>query len=87
MFKKKFTPEKFRRIRENAKLSREELALLTGWSQGRIADYETKECKMKLLDFEKFMLVTTTSPEDREKRKTLLKLMSDTFEKLAAIKI
>jgi DNA-binding transcriptional regulator YiaG len=83
MFKKKFKPELFRKIRENAGLSREELALLMDWSEGTVTNYETKECKMQLIDFEKFMLVTTTSPEDRQKRKHLLKTLADAFEQLA----
>jgi len=83
MFKKKFKPEDFRRIRENAGLSREELALLMDWSEGTVSNLEKKECKIKLVDFEKFMLVTTTSPEDRDKRKKLLKVISDGFSQIA----
>lgn len=83
MFKKKFKPEVFKRIRINAGLSREELALLMDWSQGTVVNYETKECKMQLMDLEKFMLVTTTSPEDRERRKKFLKSIADSFDEIA----
>ncbi|MCW8092480.1 helix-turn-helix domain-containing protein [Alteromonas sp. ASW11-130] len=85
MFRKKLKPELFRRMRDNAELSREELALLMDWSEGTVVNYETKECKMDLYEFEKFMMVTTTSKEDREARKKLLKHISDAMQELATI--
>lgn len=87
MFKKKLKPELFKKIRVNAGLSRGELATLMDWSEGTVSNYETKECKMQLMDFERFMLVTTVSPEDRDKRKRLLKTITDAFEEMAQFKI
>ncbi|MBE0362161.1 hypothetical protein PULV_a3968 [Pseudoalteromonas ulvae UL12] len=85
MFRKKLKPEIFRKMRENAGLSREELALLMDWSEGTVVNYETKECKMDLYEFEKFMMVTTTSKEDRDSRKKLLKYISNAIQELATI--
>lgn len=85
MFRKKLKPELFRKMRENADLSRRELALLMDWSEGTIVNYETKECKMDLYEFEKFMMVTTTSKEDKEARQKLLKHVSDTISELVSL--
>ncbi|MGK2231168.1 MAG: transcriptional regulator with XRE-family HTH domain [Colwellia sp.] len=84
MFKKKFTPELFKQMRVNAGLSREDLAMLMGWSEGTVVNYEKSECKMQLKDFEKFMMVTTTTPADKANRKKLLNSISTFFEELSA---
>lgn len=83
MFKKKFTPELFRKMRENAGLSRDELAMLMGWSEGTVINYEKTECKMQLKDFERFMLATTTSPADKANRKKILNSITNFFEQQA----
>jgi|TARA_B110000211_G_scaffold172706_1_gene194994 DNA-binding XRE family transcriptional regulator len=82
MFKKKFTPELFKQMRVNAGLSREDLAMLMGWSEGTVVNYEKSECKMQLKDFEKFMMVTTTTPADKANRKKLLNTIANFFEDL-----
>lgn len=84
MFKKKFTPDLFKQMRVNAGLSREDLAMLMGWSESTVVNYEKTECKMQLKDFERFMLVTTTSPKDKATRKKLLNSISSFFEELAS---
>jgi transcriptional regulator with XRE-family HTH domain len=85
MFRKKFTPELFRKMRENAGLSRDELAMLMGWSEGTVINYEKTECKMQLKDFERFMLATTTSATDKANRKKLLNSITRFFEQQASL--
>ena len=66
-------PETARKLRDKAGMSREELALLMDCSVGTIVNRETKECKMSLKEFEKLLMVTSLSKEDREQRKLVLK--------------
>ena len=59
-------------MRINAGLSREEVAELIDVSPQTIANYETKGVKMDIFQLEKFIMITTTSKEDREKKQQLL---------------
>ncbi|WP_166426175.1 helix-turn-helix transcriptional regulator [Paraglaciecola sp. 20A4] len=72
MFKKFLTPELVKQMRINAGLSREEVAELIDVSPQTIANYETKGVKMDIFQLEKFIMITTTSKEDREKKQQLL---------------
>ena len=72
MFKKFLTPELVKRMRINAGLSREEVAELIDVSPQTIANYETKGVKKDIFQLEKFIMITTTSKEDREKKQQLL---------------
>lgn len=74
---KKIQPDTLQRIRKNAGLTREELALLMGWSLGTVVNRETKNCKISLQEFERLIMVTTTSKEDRAQRKAILKSFTD----------
>lgn len=85
MFNKVLSPALFKKIRVKANLSREELATLMDCSVATIIKHETKECKMSLRDFEKLMMVTTTSKEDRDEREKLFKSFSDMLLKLIKI--
>lgn len=74
MFSKKITPELCREMRTRAGLKQHELGELMGWSKRTVIKRENEEFKLSLSEFEKFMLVTTSSPEERLKRR---KLMAD----------
>lgn len=77
MFMKKIKPETLQRLRKNANMTREELASYMDWSIGTVVNRETKDCKISLTEFEKLIMVTTTSPEDRARRKQVFKSFSD----------
>lgn len=72
MFSKKITPELCREMRTRAGLKQHELGDLMGWSKRTVIKRENEEFKLSLAEFEKFMLVTTSSPEERQKRRKLM---------------
>lgn len=75
-------PQVLRKLREDAELGREDLALLMNWSPSTVVNRETKDCRITISEFEKLIMVTSKSAEDREARKNVLKQMSTLFEKL-----
>ena len=84
MFKKVLTPAVFREIRVKSGYSQEELAELMNWSVGTVYNYETKECKLSFYDFEKFILITSNSSEERKERKEMLSVISKFLEKITS---
>lgn len=73
MFAKRITPELCRKMRKKANLSQEEFGVLMGWSKRTVITRETVEFKLSLSEFEKFIMVTTTTPEERTERRKVLK--------------
>jgi transcriptional regulator with XRE-family HTH domain len=70
-------------MRKNANLNQQELADAMGWSLSTVVNYEKKNVQMRLVDFERFIMVTTTTTEDRQKKSALLNSISAFFEELS----
>ena len=73
MLSKKLTPELCKRMRKEAGLSQEEFGELMGWSKRTVINREQKEFKLSFAEFDKFIMVTTTSTEVRKERKRVMK--------------
>ena len=84
LFSKKLKPELFRAMREQAGLTREQLAKEMKWSVRTVYNYETNENKMSLSDFERFLMVTAASSEEMKERVNLLENIVSSIEKLVA---
>lgn len=72
MFSKKVTPELCKRMRKRAGLSQEELASAMGCSIRTVVTRENKDSKMSLSEFERFIVVTMSTAEDKEARKQIM---------------
>lgn len=59
-------------MRLDAGLSQTELGLLMGWSKRTVINREKESFKLSLSEFEKFVMITTSTPEERLRRRQIL---------------
>jgi DNA-binding transcriptional regulator YiaG len=85
VFSKKITPELCKRMRKQAGLSQEAFGIKMGWSKRTVITRESVEFKLSLSDFEKFILVTTTSPEEATEKTKILKQMGDLVDSMLLV--
>lgn len=86
VFSKKITPELCKRMRKQAGLSQEAFGKKMGWSKRTVITRETVEFKLSLAEFEKFIIVTTRSPEEKSQKEKLLKEMGDLVDSMLSSK-
>lgn len=82
MFTKKITPELCKKMRKKAGLTQEEFATAMGWSIRTVADRENREFKISLAEFERFIVVTTSSQESKYIRDDVFKRLEEAVDVL-----
>ena len=86
MFKKTITPEFHKKMRLRAGLTREELADLMQCSPGSIVNRETHDSNISLGELERFMLVVTSTPEERKKVRSGFRNLSTMLNSFIGVK-
>jgi hypothetical protein len=69
-------------MRNRACLSQERFGDLMGWSKHTVISRESSEFKLSLKEFERFMIVTTRSPQGGVSKKTALNKVDALLESM-----
>lgn len=81
---KTVSPDVLKQMRVNAGLNQTELAELLGVSKRTIVYREQKECNVSFSEFEKMIMICSTTPEERAKNKKFLKAIKDALSSLVS---
>jgi|GEM_PF-5695527 DNA-binding XRE family transcriptional regulator len=77
-------PEVLKRMRVNAGYNQTELAEMLGVSKRTIVSREQKECNVSFSEFEKMIMICSSTPEERAANKKFLKTIKDAFSGLVS---
>jgi DNA-binding XRE family transcriptional regulator len=77
-------PEVLKKMRVNAGYNQTELAELLGVSKRTIVSREQKESNISFSEFEKMIILCSTTPEERASNKKFLKTIKDALNGLVS---